>query len=181
MPVLRKLVDNDEKRYTAAILIRWKQQAEQEALREIESPIGSMQATDIDALKELSVQFDRAALQDSLRGCGSYKKFAESLTNLISLLNTGIVQGKRVTKRRSAFDNPSWRKQLGSVYHSIRDLRATYTSLVKSGEINEVECTCKFIKRKMYADFEMKKQEIIDQLNAILLEAGLPTIHGVHS
>ena len=32
-----KLVDNDESRYTKELLLRWKQDAEQEALREIES------------------------------------------------------------------------------------------------------------------------------------------------
>jgi hypothetical protein len=32
-----KLVDNDESRYTKALLVKWKQDAEQDALREIES------------------------------------------------------------------------------------------------------------------------------------------------
>ena len=39
-----KLVDNDEARYTKDTLIRWKQDAEQEALREIES---TAQASDL--------------------------------------------------------------------------------------------------------------------------------------
>jgi hypothetical protein len=31
----------------------------------------------------------------------------------------------------------------------------------------------------MYHDFEARKQAIIDQLNAPLIEAHMPTIHGV--
>jgi hypothetical protein len=95
-----KLVDNDEARYTKELLVRWKQDAEEKALKEIESASGDFSHSDIDALKEYSAQFDRAALQDSLRNCGSYKKFAEALGDLISLLNTGGVQGQTLTKRR---------------------------------------------------------------------------------
>ncbi len=35
-----KLVDNDQARYTKGVLARWKQDAEEEALREVESPSG---------------------------------------------------------------------------------------------------------------------------------------------
>ncbi len=103
-----KLVDNDDRRFTKSMLIQWKHEAEQEALDEIESPMAGLRVSDVDALKEFSVYFDRAALQDSLRGCGSYKKFAQSLTDLISLLNTGVVQDQQITKRRADFDNPIW-------------------------------------------------------------------------
>jgi hypothetical protein len=40
-----KLVDNDEARYTRDMLIQWRQEAEQEAQREIESPAGSVSHT----------------------------------------------------------------------------------------------------------------------------------------
>src|SRR5581483_5650282 len=115
-----KLVDNDESRYTKELLFQWKQDAEQEALGEIESASGGTSPSDVDALKEYSAQFDRAALQDALRSCGSYKKFAEALGDLISLLNTGAVQGRTLTKRRADFDNPAWRKSLEALYHEVR-------------------------------------------------------------
>lgn len=174
-----KLVDNDESRYTKELLLRWKQDAEQEALREIESAPGATSPSDVDALKEYSAQFDRAALQDALRSCGSYKKFAEALGDLISLLNTGAVQGRTLAKRRADFDNPVWRKSLEDLYHEVRGLRGLYTSLVRSGEINEEKCTCGFRQHSMYHDFEAKKQAVIDRLNAVLTEATLPTIRGV--
>jgi hypothetical protein len=174
-----KLVDNDEARYTKLELIQWKQNAEQEALREIESSSGDKCPSDLDALKEYRAQFDRAALHDALRNCGSYKKFAEALGDLIGLLNTGTAQGRTLTKRRADFDNPAWRKSLEALYHEVRGLRAFYTSLVKSGEIDEEKCTCGFRRHSMYDDFEAKKQAVIDHLNAVLTEANLPAIRGV--
>jgi hypothetical protein len=174
-----KLVDNDEARYTKSLLVQWKQDAEQEALREIETAAGDSSPSDVDALKEYSAQFDRAALQDALRDCGSYKKFAEALGDLISLLNTGNVQGRTLTKRRADFDNPAWCKSLETLYHEVRGLRGLYTALVRSGEIDEEKCTCGFRNHSMYDDFEAKKKEIIDQLNALLMAANLPRIRGV--
>jgi hypothetical protein len=174
-----KLVDNDETRYTKVLLIQWKQDAEQEALKEIESAPGEIGPSDVDALKEYSAQFDRAALQDSLRSCGSYKKFAEALGDLISLLNTGTIQGKPLTKRRADFSNPEWRKSLEDLYHEVRGLRGLYTGLVRSGEIDEEKCTCGFRQHSMYHDFEVKKRAVIDRLNAVLTDANLPVIRGV--
>lgn len=176
-----KLVDNDEGRYTKSLLIQWKQAAELEALTEIESAAGDRSPSDFDALKEYSAQFDRAALQDALRSCGSYKKFAEALGDLISLLNTGTVQGQTLTKRRADFDSPGWRTSLERLYHEVRELRGLYTALVRSGEIDEAKCTCGFRNHSMYHDFEAKKQTVIDELNAILNEAKLPRIRGVLS
>lgn len=174
-----KLVDNDETRYTKDLLTRWKEAAEQEALREIESPSGKIRPSDIDALKEYSAHFDRAALQDSLRNCGSYKTFAAALGELISLLNTGTVRREKVTKRRADFDNIEWRKSLEAVYHAVRELRELYTSLVKSGEIDEDKCTCQFARHRMFHVFEGKKQAIISRLNTLLCQANLPPIRGV--
>src|SRR5262245_43356954 len=64
-----KLVDNDEIRYPKTLLCEWKQLAEQNSLREIESVAAISKAvpSDTDALKEYGAHFDRAALHDSLR------------------------------------------------------------------------------------------------------------------
>jgi len=176
-----KLVDDDVARYTTDLLRRWRQDAEKEALRQIESAYGGTSPSDVDALKEYSAQFDRAALQDALVRCGSYKKFAESLGDLISLLNTGAIQGRTLTKRRADFNEPAWWMSLEALYDELRELRGLYTSLVRSGEIDEERCTCGFRQHTKYHDFEARKQAVIDQLNAILVEADLPEIQGVWS
>jgi hypothetical protein len=174
-----KLVDDDVARYTAGLLLRWRQEAETEALRQIESAPCGTSPSDLDALKEYSAQFDRAALQDALVRCGSYKRFAESLGDLISLLNTGEIQGRTLTKRRADFDDPEWRTLLEALHHELRELRGLYTSLVRSGDIDEERCTCGFRLCSMYHDFEERQQAVIDRLNAVLAEAELPEIRGV--
>jgi len=142
-------------------------------------PSCPIRPSDIEALKQYSAHFDRAALQDSLRSCGSYKKFAQALGDLISLVNTGAVEGRPVTKRRADFDSTKWRRSLEDLYHEIRGLRQLYSTLVKSGEIDEGKCTCGFHNHRMYQIFDRKKQEIIDRLNSMLCEANLAPIHGV--
>jgi len=176
-----KLVDSDQARYTKDLLLRWRRDAEKETLRRIESASGGTSPSDLDALKEYGAQFDRAALQDALVRCGSYKKFAESLGDLISLLNTGQIQGRTLTKRRADFDNSAWRMPLEALYHELRELRGLYTSLFRSGEIDEERCTCGFSQHSMRQDFEARKQAVIDRLNAVLVEADLPEIQGVWS
>lgn len=174
-----KLVDTDETRYTEPVLARWKLYAEREALKQVESAPGRIGSSDAEALKEYAAHFDRAALHDALRYCGSYKKFAEALGDLIGLLNTGSVQGRAVTKRRADFDNPGWRLALEALYHEVRKLRALYTGLVRSGEIDEGKCTCGFRSHSTSGEFEARKQAVIDRLNAVLTDAGLSTIGGV--
>jgi hypothetical protein len=116
----------------------WVESTEQVASQDLKSQYGDGALTDVDALKEYAAQFDRAALQDSLQGCWCYKQFAESLGELIELVNTGKVKGKFVAKRRADFGNLKWRDGLDSVYHEIRRLRELYSSLVRSGDINQM-------------------------------------------
>jgi hypothetical protein len=173
-----KMVDNDEIRYTKPLLIQWKEAAEQEALREIETAGAGRGPTDIDALKEYRAYFDRAALQDGLRVCGSFKRFAGALDDLVSLLNTGTVQGQDVSKRRADFDRADWRAALEALYHAIRELRGLYTSLVRAGEIDEEKCTCQFKSHAQHGEFEGMKHRVVGILNGVLVEANLPEIRG---
>jgi hypothetical protein len=51
---------------------QWVESAEQIASDHLKAKYGNGTLTDEDALKEYAAQFDRAALQDSLRGCWNY-------------------------------------------------------------------------------------------------------------
>jgi hypothetical protein len=107
-----------------------------------------------------------------------YNRFGESLGELIELVNTGKVQGKFVTKRRADFGNQKWREGLDSVYHEIRSLRELYSSLVKSGDIDEAACGCK-CQQPVVEEFEGRKRKITQLLNQLLVEAGIPPIRVV--
>ncbi len=156
----------------------WVESAEQIASDNLKAKYGNGTLTDDDALKEYAAQFDRAALQDSLRGCWNYKRFGESLGELIELVNTGKEKGTFVTKRRADFGNQKWRAGLDGVYHEIRSLREAYSTLVKSGEIDEATCGCK-CSQAIVDDFEDRKRRIVHLLNQLLAEAGIRPIRGV--
>lgn len=162
-----------------AVFDSWTSAVREHALEVLKEQFGNGTLTDVDSLKEYSAQFDRAALQDSLRGCGDYKNFSAALTELVELLNTGRIRGEFVTKRRADFANPKWRDLLGSVYHEVRRLREWYSELVRLGHIDEATCTCNFPKHSIYADFEARKRNIINCMNELLQDANLPTIQGV--
>lgn len=141
--------------------------------------VGHAKPADADALKEISAHFDRPALQDSWRGERNFSGFALALDDLISLLNTGIVKGETVTKRRADFDNERFRKSLESIYHKVRSLRELYTTHLRTGEIDEATNNCCFRDHRTYHIFDEYKQVVVDELNALLHEANLAPIHGV--
>ena len=156
----------------------WMETVEQQAIHDLKIKYGDGTLTDVDALKEYAAQFDRAALQDSLRSCWCYKRFGESLGELIALLNTGQSNAKFVTKRRADFGNQKWRSGLDDLYHDVRSLRELYSTLVKSGEIDEATCGCK-CSQSIVVEFEDRKRRIIQRLNDLLIEAGITPIRGV--
>jgi hypothetical protein len=147
-----KLIDNDADKFTVELLLAWKTQAEAEAGKDVASSIGDSRISDRDALMEYRAWFDRPALQDSLRGCGYYVGFVTALDELISLVNTGAVNRKEVTKRRSEFENEQWRESLEQVYHAIRELREFYRTMVREGRIDESKCKCEYFEISIEID-----------------------------
>jgi hypothetical protein len=169
-----KLIDNDAGKFTAELLLQWKSQAEEEARKGVASSIGDSRVSDRDALLECRAWFDRPALQDSLRGCGNYGGFVAALDDLISLLNTGSVRGKEVTKRRNEFESEQWRESLEQVYHDLRELREFYRTMVSEARIDETQCRCKYGQISMRIDD--KKVMLIYNLNQLLQRAGIKPI-----
>jgi hypothetical protein len=140
---------------------------------------GQAKPTDEHALHEIRAHFDRPALQDPWDVERSFSGFGIALDDLISLLNTGVVKGAPVTKRRTDFDDAHFRDALENLYHKVRSLRVLYTAHVKSGEINEKTNMCRFRDQRTYHVFDEYKQVIVDELNALLHKANMQPIHGV--
>jgi hypothetical protein len=170
-----KLIDNDADKFTVDLLLAWKSRAEAEAAKGVASSIGDSRISDRDALIEYRAWFDRPALQDSLQGCGYYAGFVAALDELISLVNTGAVSGKAMTKRRSDFEDEQWRESLERVYHAIRELREFYRTMVRSGCIDEMKCRCSCSVTSMIID--NKKFKIIYDFNEILQWASIKPIY----
>lgn len=161
------------------VFMDWVAAVEEQASRDVQEKFGDGTLTDEDALKEYRAQFDRAALQDSLKSCWCYERFGRSLGELIQFMNTGKVDGRFVAKRRADF-NDERQKGLEKVYHEVRELREIYTALVRKGDIDEAKCGCE-CEPAIVADFEQRKQRIIDSLNDVLTGEALKPIRGVNS
>ena len=106
--------------------------------------------------------------------------FAQSLTDLISLLNTGVVQDQQVTKRRADLTTQSGERILVRFITRYVSYEPITSATSSSGD-HESHCTCNFNNRSFYREFEGNKQAIIDQLKSILDDAGLPTLRGVYA
>ncbi|MFM6278413.1 MAG: hypothetical protein ACKN9K_08725, partial [Dolichospermum sp.] len=94
-----------------------------------------LQQRDIEALKIYRDAFDRPALQDSFHTESSYQDFETALTDLISLLKTGVINGQLVAKSIHKFDDKNLQQELNNLYKKVKQLRQLYNEYKKMGEI----------------------------------------------
>lgn len=145
------------------------------------TPPATGHLSDKDALAEYRSFFDRPALHDSWCVERNPNAFAVALDDLIALLNTGRVKGQHVTKRRADFTDPELRSILDSVYHTVRDLRARYTGLVRSGVIIPEMRRCQPKEERPCDTIDAGKQAVIDELNTALTRVGIKPLRGVQA
>ncbi len=135
--------------------------------------------SDKQAIAEYRAYFERRAFQDPWTAEGNYFGFEKALGDLISLLNTGMVDGVPVTKRRSQIANQQWKDATSIVHSKVLALARLYTTYVRSGEIDPTTNRCTFHTPGMDSVFDAFKQDVVDAMNVLLAQAALPAISGV--
>lgn len=137
-----KLVDNDEKRYTVELLVRWKNLAEEAALLSVEGTTASAasQISDVDLITFYAQCFDRPAFQDAFRQEGSMEAFDKAMEDTITAINTGcsrLRDGHLVMQTRGKIflKNVAWRQRMDVIVDLLRWIRSRYTDAIKRGAI----------------------------------------------
>jgi hypothetical protein len=138
-----KLVDNDEKRYTADLLREWKKLSEQVALLDVEAvpqSKGSTKNNDIKLIRFFSQCLDRSAFQYPFRQEGSMEAFDRAIEDTITAINTGCLRARdgqvlAKAKGKSYLLNLGWRKRMDAIVDLLRALRSRYSLGVQTGQI----------------------------------------------
>ncbi|MFM7364740.1 MAG: SMEK domain-containing protein [Cuspidothrix sp.] len=138
-----------------------------------------LQQSDIEALKIYRDAFDRPALQDSFHTESSYQDFETALTDLISLLKTGVINGQLVAKSIHKFDEKNLQQELNNLYKKVRELRQLYNKYKKMGEIIPDQNITRFKLPNTPDLFNTFKQDVIDTINSILEQHNILPIDGV--
>ncbi len=139
-----------------------------------------LQQSDIEALKIYKDAFDRPALQDSFQAESSYHDFEAALTDLISLLKTGVINGKLLAKSIHKFDDKNLEHELNNLYKKVRELRQLYNKYKKMGEIIPDQNITRFKLPNTPDLFNTFKQDVIDTINSILEQHNICPIDGVY-
>lgn len=128
----------------------------------------SLKHSDSEALETYRNYFDRPALKDDWLAESEYSSFKNALTDLISLLNTGIIKNQSVTKSRFQIDGDSIKNDLAPIAEQLRCLRQLFNCHVRSGDIN-IDANSNNFKVNDKSDvFNNLKTSIIKELNVLL-------------
>jgi len=185
-----KLVDNDDKKYTKALLIEWKRLSEQAALLEVENltpPTATSKSDDVELLRFYSQCFDRPAFQDSFREEGSMEAFDRAIEDTITAINTGALRARDGTilaqaKGKSYIANRKWRDKMDVIVDLLRAIRSRYSLAVQTGQIHlggEHEGRQWYhIRDVEIAEWmDSTRYEVIRLFSELGNEAGIPVLH----
>lgn len=176
-----KLVDSDQK-YTVGLLYRWKQQAEEMAMLELESSAAAQAtADDVELMKFFIQCMDRPAFQDPL--CAQRRShdpllmdFEQAVRDTIIALNTGVQrtrEGDILQKAagKSQVRNPEWRERLGSmvqiltkILHVLQEARTPDGTLCYD--------------RNLHNFLERRRDEAMELINSVCRDLGLHELEG---
>ncbi len=140
-----KLIDSDEKKYSADLLHHWKRTAEDAALQGVEKSAAStatVQNEDAELVRFYSQCFDRPAFQVPFYQEGSMEAFDKAIEDTITAINTGaLLSAKNGTvlfksKGKSFISNRQWRERMDVIVDLLHDIREEYSQAIQKGQIH---------------------------------------------
>lgn len=139
------------------------------------SVLNVQQLNDLDTLEILRNHLDRPALKDSWDGEGSMENFKIALDDMISLINTGIVDEKLLSQPRFECSGPE-RDAMDNVFEQLRGLRVLFTSEVRRGNINITQNTCNFFGTPKAKAFDNYRYSMLEEFNQRVTSLGIKAI-----
>lgn len=182
-----KLIDVDETRYPAEVLIKWKAIAEDLAILDVEtnSPAGNI-SQDKELIKFYVQCFDRPAFQDDICQEGRMEDFDKAIEDTIIALNTGILRTRdgaiiKQAEGKSVIQNPDWREKLDNISEMLVSIRrrlkiakAEHAYTVYGTGNDVFYCFCD---REIEEWFNITRREILKILSSICQEIGIRELH----
>ncbi|WP_125854304.1 SMEK domain-containing protein [Pseudomonas sp. p99-361] len=135
--------------------------------------------SDEDAILELRNLMDRPALQDLWQWEANFRSFQDAITDLITAINTGHINGALVTKPRFAYSDKTTANRMDSIYTQLRLLRQLFRQHVISGEIDLDANRCQFQTAQAGTAFDAQRNAINAQFNVLLAEFNHPTLPAI--
>lgn len=120
--------------------------------------------------------FDRPALKDMWMAEGDYSGFQKALTDLIALMNTGILNNQSITKSMFQIQDSTIRSALAPVAEQLRCLRQLFNCHVRNSDINLENNSSNFIVRSKADVFDRLRESIIEELNLVLKSKSIAQI-----
>lgn len=179
-----KLIDSDVKRYTVAILKKWKELSEQLAVLELEEAPVSRVPEDTNLIRFFVQCFDRPAFQDRICQEGKMENFDKAIEDTIIALNTGVLRTRdgsilKVSEGKSALTNAIWREKLDTICDMLVALRKRLKIAKASGAYStygEGEVMYCFYDRDLENWFDSTREEILKILSTICEEIGIHSL-----
>lgn len=182
-----KLIDVDETRYSAEVLMKWKAIAEDLAILDVETNSPAEYISQDKELIKFYVQcFDRPAFQDDICQEGRMEDFDKAIEDTIIALNTGILRTRdgaiiKQAEGKSTIQNPDWREKLDNISEMLVSIRRrlkiakaerSYTVYGTGDDV--FYCFCD---REIKEWFNLTRREILKILSSICREVGIRELH----
>lgn len=178
-----RLIDVDEMRYPAEVLMKWKAIAEDLAILDVEtSSPEAYQSQDKELIKFYVQCFDRPAFQDDIHCEGRMEDFDQAIEDTIIALNTGILRTRDGTiikqaEGKAIIQDPDWREKLDNISEMLVSIRRrlkiakaehAYTMNGTGGE-----GVYYFRDYELAEWFNITRREILKILSSICQEVGI--------
>lgn len=128
----------------------------------------SLQHDDRQVLGVYRDYFDRPALKDKWMAEGDYSEFKKALTDLITLMNTGILNEQSITKSRFQIEDSTIKRALAPIAEQLRCLRELFNCHVRNGDIDLENNNSNFKVQGKADVFDSLRESIIEELNLVL-------------
>lgn len=119
---------------------------------------------------------DRSALQDKWNREYSYRRFGDSMTEMIEAIATGRANGTYQFKSMFNFKDNQTRKRLKIISDQLKSLRSMLTLHINSGEIDTNSNTCNFKSNETEKSFDASRRMIVHTFNSLASDHGIPCL-----
>lgn len=182
-----KLIDSDVSRYSVDKLNRWKSNAEEATILELEeaSPVQSP-VQDVELIKFYAQCLDRSAFRDQISQEGCMEDFDKAIENTIIAFNTGILRTRdgdilKQAEGKAAVQNPEWRDKLFTIVDILTAIRRRLKIAEKEQAFFQRDDSCGgfyyFRDHELEEWFDRSREEVLKIMSSICKEAGMHELH----